>query len=188
MKILLIRHGESIANAKGIHQGQRIDSPLSEKGLAQAKLVAESLEKEKIDVIYSSDSLRAKETAEIIKGKRKIELRLDKRLREFDIGDLTENENRWVLFNDLKKKESKEKGIKTYDIKAPNGESEYDHFLRVKEIIDEILIEKDKSILIVAHGGTNRVFFGAIKQLQKEEMPWIKQNNCCINEIEFDGK
>ena len=40
----------------------------------------------------------------------------------------------------------------------------------------------------MAHGGTNKIFFGLINHVSKSEMYNIKQDNCCLNELEFDGK
>lgn len=64
-EILLIRHGQSTANASGVWQGQ-MEFPLSEKGRQQARLAGEALSGERIDAIYSSPLSRAFETAEII--------------------------------------------------------------------------------------------------------------------------
>lgn len=64
-EILLIRHGQSTANASGVWQGQ-MEFPLSEKGRRQARLAGEALSGERIDAIYSSPLSRAFETAEII--------------------------------------------------------------------------------------------------------------------------
>ncbi|OGJ19951.1 hypothetical protein A3K73_03250 [Candidatus Pacearchaeota archaeon RBG_13_36_9] len=84
MKLILIRHAESEANAKGINQGQKIDTSLSDLGKKQAKQVAQRLKEEKIDIIYSSDLKRAKETAEQINKFHKLKIIYDKRLREKD--------------------------------------------------------------------------------------------------------
>ena len=59
MKIYLVRHGESKANASGIHQGQKIDTSLSKNGLEQAKKIAERLKDENFEIIYSSDLRRS---------------------------------------------------------------------------------------------------------------------------------
>ena len=53
-KIMLIRHGESLANAKGVYLGHT-DWDLSELGYQQAEVVGKYLENEKIDIIYSSE-------------------------------------------------------------------------------------------------------------------------------------
>jgi phosphoserine phosphatase len=187
-KIFIIRHGESIANALGKHQGQRIDTSLSEKGIEQAKKIARRLKEEKIDIIYSSDLKRAKETAEEINRFHKKELRLDKRLREYDLGDFTDTKNAWTEFNDYREIEAKKQGIEKYKVSPPNGESDLDHIERVKEFLEELIQTKWKNLAIVAHGVTNKIFFGLINHCSKSEMYKLKQNNCCLNEIEFDDK
>ncbi len=64
-EFLLIRHGQSTANASGVWQGQ-MEFPLSEEGREQARQAGKALAGERIDAIYSSPLGRAFETAEII--------------------------------------------------------------------------------------------------------------------------
>ena len=45
MKLIIVRHGESEANAKGIHQGQRVNDGLSGRGKEQARKIAEKIKK-----------------------------------------------------------------------------------------------------------------------------------------------
>ncbi len=64
-ELVLIRHGQSIANATGVWQGQ-LEFPLSEEGRRQARLAGRALAGEPLDGLYSSPLGRAFETAEII--------------------------------------------------------------------------------------------------------------------------
>ena len=64
-ELLLIRHGQSTANASGVWQGQ-MEFPLSEEGRKQAHSAGKALAGERFDAIYSSPLGRALETAEII--------------------------------------------------------------------------------------------------------------------------
>jgi len=64
MKVYLVRHGESVGNKAAIYQ--TTDMPLSEAGREQAKKIARRLKKIKIDLIFASPLVRAKETAEVI--------------------------------------------------------------------------------------------------------------------------
>ena len=64
-ELLLIRHGQSTANATGVWQGQ-MEFPLSETGRWQARCVGRTLAGERFDGLYSSPLSRALETAEII--------------------------------------------------------------------------------------------------------------------------
>jgi broad specificity phosphatase PhoE len=67
-ELLLVRHGQSTANAKGMWQGQ-MEFPLSERGRAQASLAGHGLSGEPFEGLYSSPLSRAFETAEIIRDR-----------------------------------------------------------------------------------------------------------------------
>ncbi|MDO8508786.1 MAG: histidine phosphatase family protein [Nanoarchaeota archaeon] len=91
MNIILVRHGESLANAKGISQGRGdewADTRLSKEGEEQALKVAQRLKSEKIDIIYSSDLKRALQTAKEINKFHEVKIKLDIRLR-----DMLDDEN-----------------------------------------------------------------------------------------------
>src|ERR671913_631500 len=65
-ELLLVRHGQSTANARGIWQGQ-MEFPLSEGGRNQARMVGIALSREPFDGLYSSPLSRAFQTASIIR-------------------------------------------------------------------------------------------------------------------------
>jgi broad specificity phosphatase PhoE len=65
LELLLIRHGQSTANARRIWQGQ-MEFPLSEEGRLQARHAGRALAGRPISAIYSSPLQRAFETAEIL--------------------------------------------------------------------------------------------------------------------------
>jgi len=67
-ELLLVRHGQSTANAKGIWQGE-MEFPLSERGRVQAGLAGRGLSGEPFEGVYSSPLSRAFETAEIIRDR-----------------------------------------------------------------------------------------------------------------------
>jgi broad specificity phosphatase PhoE len=67
-KIYLVRHGQSVDNSNGLYGGQH-DTPLTEKGRQQAKETKALFTDVHFDDAYSSDLLRASQTAEIIFGK-----------------------------------------------------------------------------------------------------------------------
>jgi len=89
MKLLLIRHGESVGNAEGRLQGQT-DLPLSELGREQARALARRLVREGwiLSALYASDLSRAAETAHILGQALGAPVILDERLREYDAGVL----------------------------------------------------------------------------------------------------
>lgn len=85
-KLLLLRHGQTAWNLEGRVQGQ-LDIPLDETGLLQAEKVAPVIAGLRPGRIVSSDLARARTTAEKVAEAASLELRLDPRLREFDLGE-----------------------------------------------------------------------------------------------------
>jgi broad specificity phosphatase PhoE len=86
MAIVLVRHGETASNAQRVLQHP--DTPLSERGLAQARRVAERLARTRIAEIIASDYSRALTTAELIRDACGVPLAIDPELRERNFGDL----------------------------------------------------------------------------------------------------
>jgi probable phosphoglycerate mutase len=80
-EVWLIRHADAYAALGPLAEG-RIDPPLSERGLAQAGLLAARLASIPIQAVWSSELRRAQETAEAIARGRSLAVRLDERLRE----------------------------------------------------------------------------------------------------------
>jgi probable phosphoglycerate mutase len=84
--ILLARHGETDWNSERRWQGHA-DRPLNDVGRDQARELAESLADRTIDVVYSSDLLRAHQTALIVAERLRLPVDVDAGLREVDVGD-----------------------------------------------------------------------------------------------------
>jgi probable phosphoglycerate mutase len=84
--ILLARHGETDWNSERRWQGHA-DRPLNDAGREQARELAETLADRAIDVVYSSDLLRAHETALIVAERLGLPVDVDAGLREVDVGD-----------------------------------------------------------------------------------------------------
>ncbi|XP_042746421.1 fructose-2,6-bisphosphatase TIGAR [Lagopus leucura] len=84
--LTVVRHGETRYNKDKILQGQGIDEPLSPTGFRQADAAGLFLSNVKFTHVFSSDLLRAKQTAATIIGKNKfckgLEIKCDTRLRE----------------------------------------------------------------------------------------------------------
>lgn len=86
MDIYLIRHGETDYN-KGKRLQGVTDIPLNERGIALAEKTAEGLREIKFDKIFTSPLIRARKTAEIIRGEREIEIIPTDGLKEISFGD-----------------------------------------------------------------------------------------------------
>lgn len=86
MTIILVRHGETAGNKDRVIQVP--ETPLSERGLAQAERLAARLAEHRIGRIVSSDLARARMTAEAVARVSGAPLLLDARLQERNFGDL----------------------------------------------------------------------------------------------------
>ena len=154
-EIILIRHGETEWNSQQRMQGHS-NSDLSSVGQAQIQALGEWMKNVPFDHIYSSDSLRAKQTAEAITQFSGHELKIDLRLREKNLG----------VFEGLTSEEARERHpevfrlFKTAGSKyvIDEGESTQQLQDRALEIVDEIRIKHlEERVLLVTHGGFIRV-------------------------------
>jgi len=154
-EIILIRHGETEWNSQKRMQGHS-NSDLSSVGQAQIQALGQWMKNVPFDLIYSSDSLRAKQTAEAITQFSGHELQFDQRLREKNLG----------VFEGLTSEEARERHpevfrlFKTAGSKyvIDEGESTQQLQDRALEIVDEIRIKHpEERVLLVTHGGFIRV-------------------------------
>ena len=88
VRLLLARHGETVFNVTGRWQGQG-NSPLTERGLAQARELGRALAQESIAAVYSSDLGRAVQTAREVAVPHGLDVQMEPRLREIDVGGWT---------------------------------------------------------------------------------------------------
>lgn len=158
MEIYFIRHGETIWNVQKKFQGLS-DSPLTEKGIKQAKLLGEKLKDIKFDKIYSTSLKRANDTANYIKGNRKQEVEIFDNFIEISMGDMEGVERE--KFKNLYPEQSEDffTNPLKYNPKPYKGES----FLEVRERVIKglekfiALNQNYERILIVSHGATLKV-------------------------------
>ncbi|MEK7516924.1 MAG: histidine phosphatase family protein [Patescibacteria group bacterium] len=149
----IIRHGQTEWNLKQIIQGHK-DSPLTETGMQVAKQHAKKLKKIQFDAIFSSDSLRAKQTAEIIALERSIAIKTTQLLRERSFGkyegrslDIFTNELRQMVggFEELSDQEKKKH-------KYPTMESDEQIIGRFITFLREIAVAyPSKTVLVISH-------------------------------------
>ena len=89
IRLVLVRHGQSSFNAKGLIQGRTDDSLLTDIGYEQALKAGKALSKINFDKIYSSPLVRAAETAKTIEKsfEKEQEIILDNNLLEVDLSE-----------------------------------------------------------------------------------------------------
>jgi probable phosphoglycerate mutase len=181
MELLIVRHGESVANAEGRMQGQS-DYPLSERGRAQASLLGSFLAQQglRFDAAYTSPLTRARTTAHILTQALGLpEAELAPELSELHAGrlqGLTRDEIALGHPGFL------QRGITELgDFAEYGGESYADVQLRIGSLLARWQAnhrEAAHRILAVAHGGTN---FHLVKALVCQPVPRVmslKFGNC----------
>lgn len=187
-KFLLLRHGESVTNKGNKFCGQ-LDAKLSDVGLAQAEEACEYIVNNyKIDKIYSSDLMRAVQTASPVSKKLNIEIIHEPKLREIDAGVWQDNEIACV----------RERFPETFNryrngdvfVKLGDAESFNDVYLRAKEALNNIALKHpNETVLVATHGGVVRMLcehWLNISDLEMRRDYDIK--NASITEVDYDGK
>lgn len=152
----ILRHGQSIKNKKRISAGwpEKFYSPLTKKGERQIKEVVKKLKKKKINLIFSSDLLRAKQTALIVGKELGLKPKFDKRLREVNYGIFNGKPIREVgkFWDKERKFKPLEYYLKRFQIPLPEGENYANIEKRMSSFIKEIDKKyQGKNILIVGH-------------------------------------
>jgi broad specificity phosphatase PhoE len=150
--ILLARHGETDWNSERRWQGHA-DRPLNESGREQARELAASLVGRAIDVVYSSDLIRAHETARIVAERLGLPVGADVGLREVDVGDWSGRAHDEVRGVDPEGFRRWQEGGKGWS----GGESYEEMGARVVGTVLRIAERHPgETILIVSHGGSIR--------------------------------
>ncbi len=151
-KFYIVRHGQTDYNKEHRIQG-RLNIPLNEAGIEQAKNIADSLKNIHFDVICYSPLIRAKQTAdEIYKKHDSAEFIEAPEIIERDFGDY-EGESSNV--------EPPYYGLWDYSLESKSikgGESMADIKKRVFPFLDKLLVEcKNQNVCLVCHGGVGLI-------------------------------
>ncbi|MBI3037203.1 histidine phosphatase family protein [Candidatus Woesearchaeota archaeon] len=184
MKLYLIRHGEAVTNAE-----KRLptdDTSLTEKGVEQARLMADYLRQKNIKVLYSSRKKRAVQTANIIAEKLKCAVLVRDGLGDYSFGVLA---GRMEDGSDAEVNQifaEREKGILDYRIQG--GENFHDLQKRVLPVVEEILGSKEKAAVIVGHLYVNRIILAHILGMTLRQSLGIKVPNDCIYHFDTENK
>lgn len=185
-RFILVRHGQIRQHKEKIFLGQT-DVPLSETGREQAIDAADTVESLDIqtDKIYSSDLLRASQTAQIIRlGADIDDLILEPGLREMNLGPWDGKFISEIKAEMPEEYEKRGRNLMTYKM-GHGSENFYDLQYRVCRILAEILKkDKNKDIVIVAHSGVLRVIENNLHGKDVSD-DWDKMDNGQVREIEL---
>lgn len=187
-RIILTRHGQTQWNVEGRVQGN-LDSPLTENGRIQARSLAARLKEEGVQHLYSSDSLRAIDTAEEIRSVLGLtEIITKPALREFCFGEWEGRIWQEVrqTYPDIFKIWDSEPHLVT----TPGGENMNLVMERAWMVLQDIIkIHLGETVCLVTHGITLKLL--VTKALGFEIHEWAKspwQHNTALNIFETDGQ
>ena len=164
--IITFQHTQSVHHTNGM-VGSWTDWELSELGVAQAEKIGEKLKAELAGrrfVMYSSDLLRAKQTAEHVGKHLGLTPILKKELRERNLGKCCGMSVQWL-------RENLECQEKTVDDRLfSDAESRRDEWKRLKPFFDEIMENDEENIILVSHGDLLSVFNAMFLGLEVEDL------------------
>lgn len=193
--LYIVRHGQSLGNAKADEGSPlvytELGSELSELGVQQAEKLAEEFRDIHFDAVYSSDFIRAKQTAEIVKAERKLEVTTKELLRERNVGKYRgriENALR-EEFKELFAEYDAMPDSEKFNWKlGETWESTGEAVTRLITVLREIaLAYPDKTVLIVCHSTLMRSFLVKLGYGTYEEIPSGSIANTGYFIIESDG-
>ena len=182
-EIFLIRHGRQDSRLCNV------DVPLDETGREQARLLGRRLEHFGLEKLYSSELLRAKETAEIINQYVHLPYEILVGIQEINFGGLTGKSEEEIrsLYADFREERSRHQ----QDIPYPDGgESGEDVVRRVMPVLKEICQRKENRVGIVTHGGVIRsVLAFAVQTSQSNKLKFgIDLENTSLTEVLYDAE
>ena len=183
--LLLIRHGQSVANLERVFAGN-YNAPLTELGLKQAEKTAEFIvENYKVDCVYASDLIRAFETGKTVANSLKLPIIPNDR-------EIRAGEWEALPFDDIVVKFPEEYKKWKEDIgnsSCPNGESVKELGERVMATLTAIAEENDgKTVVVATHATPIRVSRTLIEHgnlAHMQNIPWV--SNASVTEIIYDN-
>lgn len=192
MKLYLVRHGESEANIHDLYHFP--DTPLSKEGVRQSKVLAKKLAKFPFDLIYSSDLLRARQTADAISEKTGKEVKTTPLLREFKKPSRLWGKSDDYEYSMIYVKLQKE-NFNNPDWKWDDDESFNEFKSRVIKILGIFTsMPEDNRIVVVSHGAIIKMIT-AVAVMGGELTPrifwkfwhntWIKNTGMTV--LEYKG-
>lgn len=181
-QLILVRHGETVYNLKGIAQGWQ-DSELSDRGRDQVRRLAQRLTRFGADALYSSPLSRAMSTAEAIRDVTGLEIRVLDDLREMNYGGW---EGRSFL--DVRKSEEEHyrRWVDDPEYPCPDGESHNDVLARMNRALQSVRTARRP--IVVTHGTAIRIGATALLNAPIATSRHLAQDNASINLFVWRGE
>ena len=168
MELYVARHGETEFNLERRIQGSGKDSPLTQKGIDQARALGKSLDGISFDAVYSSPSKRATDTVAIAFGGKHTPI-LDPRLKEIGMGAMEGMV--WEDAAELYPKSTNSLINPLNHTPPPGGEALQDMVDRVSAFMDDMAKTGHRRVFVLTHSYTLRVFQACTQDKPLEAIP-----------------
>jgi probable phosphoglycerate mutase len=153
LKLIFVRHGESVANVQHRFSNSTLPDPLTEKGIEQVRATARELSGLGVERIYCSPIPRAQQSAQILAEALHAPLEIVDALREHGVGtyDGASDAAAWALYRQVREDWYIHHQL---DSRMPGGESYYDMQQRFVPFVEGLLgdgRDKDRTLVLVGH-------------------------------------
>ena len=187
MNLILVRHGETEANRRGLIQGVSA-APLNARGLAQAEAAARAVEPEAPFALYASPLLRAAQTADAIARRAGVQPATDEGLIEMDVGEfegLTGRELR-ESFPDVMRRWDED----AFHTTLPGGESLSDVQTRAWGALQALAErhETDETVVAATHNFTIQMIVCAALDMPPNGFRRLKIDLGSISRLNADAR
>jgi broad specificity phosphatase PhoE len=186
-KLILVRHGETQTNIQGKVHKYSDSEQLTQNGTIQISKTAVALQKLNPAIVFCSTEIRAIQSAEIISKTLNIPLHTTIGLEERNWGDYA-----GLSFQEIKQKAGMDKMSfdQRYTFRPPHGESWKETEDRLLAALTDILNKNSgKTLVLVTHGGSIRIFMPTLLGVGKEESYKYDPDNASISVFDYaDGK
>ena len=182
MQLIIVRHGETEANTRGIIAGQS-DTGLTEQGREQARRLGMRFMRDDIELIMSSDLRRARETTVEIMRYVNAPTQYKPCLRERSWGELE------GLPVNAFSQAAEASGQPYHEYKPPGGESLLDLRERTRDFLNALEGAGHKgSVLISGHHSVNKMLLMCLFAWEWDKWREIRQGNACASIVELDER
>lgn len=187
-KLILVRHGRSEWNDKGLWTGWS-DPDLNDEGRLEAKRTADALKGIKIDYVYTSMLKRVINTIDIILKELKLKVNVirNSALNERNYGDFT-GKNKWQVKEQVGEEEFN-RIRRGWDHPIPNGESLKMVYSRVVPYYEEEILPKlkaGKNVLVGGSGNSLRALVKYLENISEEKISEVEVKTAEAWEYEID--
>ena len=148
--IIFLRHGQAKNNVEKILAGRTSGVPLTDEGISQAEYAAGLLARMDISAIYSSPIQRAEDTARIVGDATSVDVTVDDRLTELDMGKFT-----GMGYDEIYKTHGNV-FLKFYNEELEIAHNGVETFVQVKKRVTEVVDHAtkkhpDQNVVLVTH-------------------------------------